>query len=48
MLAAGAAYRCYATPEELTEMREKARAEGRKRLYDGRWRDRDPGEAPPG
>jgi glutamyl-tRNA synthetase len=48
MLAAGAAYRCYATPEELTEMREKARAEGRKRLYDGRWRDRDPSEAPPG
>jgi glutamyl-tRNA synthetase len=48
MLAAGAAYRCYATPEELTEMRERARAEGRKRLYDGRWRDRDPSEAPRG
>jgi glutamyl-tRNA synthetase len=48
MLAAGAAYRCYATPEELTEMREKGRAEGRKRLYDGRWRDRGPSEAPPG
>ena len=48
MLASGAAYRCYATPEELTEMREKARAEGRKRLYDGRWRDRDHSEAPPG
>ena len=29
-------------------MREKARAEGRTRLYDGRWRDRDPCEAPPG
>jgi glutamyl-tRNA synthetase len=48
MLAAGTAYRCYATPEELTEMREKARAEGRSKLYDGRWRDRDPSEAPPG
>ncbi len=48
MLASGAAYRCYATPEELTEMREQARQEGRKRLYDGRWRDRDPSEAPPG
>ena len=48
MLASGAAYRCYATPEELGEMRERARAEGRKRLYDGRWRDRDPSEAPPG
>jgi glutamyl-tRNA synthetase len=29
-------------------MREAARREGRARLYDGRWRDRDPGEAPPG
>jgi glutamyl-tRNA synthetase len=47
LLASGRAYRCYATPEELTEMREKARAEGRAKLYDGRWRDRDPAEAPP-
>src|SRR3989440_1510703 len=29
-------------------MREKARAEGKTRLYDGRWRDRDASEAPPG
>ena len=35
-------------PEELTEMRERARAEGRTRLYDGRWRDRDPSDAPAG
>jgi glutamyl-tRNA synthetase len=48
MLAAGTAYRCYATPDELTAMREKARAEGRTRLYDGRWRDCDPGDAPAG
>jgi glutamyl-tRNA synthetase len=48
LLAAGKAYRCYATPEELAAMREKARAEGRTRLYDGLWRDRDPAEAPPG
>ncbi len=48
LLAEGKAYRCYATSEELSEMREKARAEGRARLYDGRWRDRDPSEAPPG
>ena len=48
LLAAGKAYRCYATPEELTKMREKARAEGRTRLYDGMWRDRDPSEAPAG
>jgi glutamyl-tRNA synthetase len=48
LLAAGKAYHCYATPEELTTMREKARAEGRTRLYDGLWRDRDPSEAPQG
>lgn len=42
------AYRCYATAEELAEMREKARAEGRPPGYDGRWRDRDPSEAPEG
>jgi glutamyl-tRNA synthetase len=48
LLAAGRAYRCYATPEELQQMREKARAEGRTRLYDGMWRDRDPAEAPQG
>ncbi|MCS7268325.1 MAG: glutamate--tRNA ligase [Geminicoccaceae bacterium] len=48
LLAEGKAYRCYATPEELEAMREKARAEGRPMRYDGRWRDRDPSEAPPG
>lgn len=48
MLEAGTAYRCYATPEELTEMRETAKAEGRSPNYDGRWRDRDPSEAPEG
>ncbi|ABD07514.1 glutamyl-tRNA synthetase [Rhodopseudomonas palustris HaA2] len=46
LLAAGKAYRCYATAEELTAMRDKARAEGRSKLYDGSWRDRDPSEAP--
>ncbi|MDH6229431.1 glutamyl-tRNA synthetase [Mesorhizobium soli] len=44
----GKAYYCYATPEELNEMRETARAEGRPPRYDGRWRDRDPSEAPAG
>ncbi|OJX99295.1 MAG: glutamate--tRNA ligase [Rhizobiales bacterium 63-22] len=44
----GKAYYCYATPEELEDMREKARAEGRPPRYDGRWRDRDPSEAPAG
>lgn len=48
LLAAGKAYHCYASPEELTAMREAARREGRSKLYDGRWRDRDPAEAPAG
>ncbi len=48
LLAAGNAYYCYCTPEELAAMRERARAEGRAMLYDGTWRDRDPREAPPG
>src|SRR5215468_5046482 len=48
LLAAGRAYRCYASPEELASMREKARAEGRTRLYDGMWRDRSLQDAPAG
>src|SRR5215467_557896 len=48
LLAAGRAYHCYASSEELAQMREKARSEGRTKLYDGRWRDRDLSEAPPG
>jgi glutamyl-tRNA synthetase len=48
MLASGHAYRCYCTAEELRQMREQAVAEGRSPRYDGRWRDRDPAEAPPG
>jgi len=48
LVALGKAYYCYTTPEELEEMREKARAEGRPPRYDGRWRDRDPSEAPAG
>ena len=48
MLAAGTAYHCYASQAELEEMREKARAEGKPLRYDGRWRDRDPSEAPAG
>jgi glutamyl-tRNA synthetase len=48
LLAAGKAYYCYASPQELSEMREAARRAGRSKLYDGRWRDRDPKEAPAG
>jgi glutamyl-tRNA synthetase len=48
LLERGHAYRCYASVEELAEMRERARAEGRPIRYDGRWRDRDQAEAPAG
>ena len=48
LLARGKAYLCFATPEELATMRARARAEGRSRVYDRRWRDRDPSEAPAG
>ena len=48
MVSAGKAYYCYASQAELDEMREKARAEKRPPRYDGRWRDRDPSEAPEG
>ncbi|MEO0498547.1 MAG: glutamate--tRNA ligase, partial [Pseudomonadota bacterium] len=44
LLAKGAAYKCYATAEELSAMREAAQAEGRPPRYDRRWRDRDPAE----
>jgi glutamyl-tRNA synthetase len=48
MVRDGVAYYCFATQQDLEEMREKARAEGRPPRYDGRWRDRDPAEAPAG
>jgi glutamyl-tRNA synthetase len=48
LLAAGHAYHCYCTPEELAAERELARLEKRIWRYDGRWRDRDPSEAPSG
>src|SRR5438270_9521054 len=48
LLAAGHAYNCYCSPAELEAMRERARAERRSVRYDGTWRDRNPGEAPPG
>jgi glutamyl-tRNA synthetase len=48
LLTQGKAYYCYATPQELEEMRETARREGKPLRYDGRWRDRDPSDAPAG
>lgn len=46
LIAAGLAYRCYCTPEELDAMREAQRARGEKTHYDGRWRP-EPGKALP-
>ena len=46
LLADGNAYKCFATPEELAELREQQRAAKQPLRYDGRWRDRDPSEAP--
>ncbi len=46
LLENGHAYRCYATAEELEEMRAAQRAARQPIRYDGRWRDRDPADAP--
>ncbi len=49
LVASGAAYRCYCTPDELEQRRQQALAEKRNPKYDGRCRDRTeprPGVAP--
>ena len=46
MLAAGTAYYCYTSPQELETMREEQRAKGLKPRYDGTWRP-EPGKALP-
>lgn len=46
LLDEGKAYKCFATPEELEAMRAEQKANKKPLLYDGRWRDRDPSEAP--
>ncbi|MDH4191122.1 MAG: glutamate--tRNA ligase family protein, partial [Betaproteobacteria bacterium] len=38
LIAAGHAYRCWASKEELDAMRDAQRARGEKPRYDGRWR----------
>ncbi len=48
MLAQGNAYHCYCSPQELDEMRAAQKAAGKPMRYDGRWRDRDPKDAPAG
>jgi glutamyl-tRNA synthetase len=46
LLDSGAAYYDFATPEELAEMRERTRAEGRQPIYTGGgYREMDPSEA---
>ncbi len=45
MLAAGDAYRCFCTPDELDERRRAAQAAGRPPGYDGRCRAIDPAES---
>ena len=44
LLAKGKAYKCFATPEELTEMREIAAAQGKRAGYDRRYRNLSPEE----
>ena len=46
MLAAGTAYHCYCSPEEVESMRERQRAAGEKPRYDGTWRP-EPGKTLP-
>jgi glutamyl-tRNA synthetase len=48
LLAEGKAYKCFATAQELTQMRDEQKALKLPQRYDGRWRDRDSGEAPEG
>ncbi len=48
LLAHGHAYKCFATAEELEQMRAEQKAAKLPMRYDGRWRDRSPDEAPPG
>jgi len=48
LLDAGHAYKCFATSEELEAMRAEQREKKQPMRYDGRWRDRDPAEAPEG
>lgn len=48
LLAAGKAYKCYCSPEELATMREESKAQGRAVAYNNHWRDRNESEAPEG
>jgi len=46
LLAAGKAYKCFATQDEIQAFREAAQAEKRSTLFQSPWRDADPGSHP--
>ena len=46
MLAAGSAYKCFSTQEEIAAFRDAAKAEGRSTLFRSPWRDTDPADHP--
>ncbi len=49
LIGAGTAYPCYASKQELDDMRQAQRARGEKPRYDGRWRPENAaGKTPPG
>jgi glutamyl-tRNA synthetase len=48
LLAAGKAYKCYLSAEDLAAMRAKAEAEKRPLIVESPWRDADPATAPAG
>jgi len=48
LLKEGKAYHCYATSEELNELRQEAIKNNKRFKYDRRWRDRDPKDTPEG
>ena len=46
LLAAGKAYKCFSTQEEIQQFREAAKAEGKSTLFQSPWRDADPATHP--
>ena len=46
LLAAGKAYKCFSTQEEIAKFREEAQAEKRSTLFKSPWRDADPSTHP--
>ena len=46
LLAAGKAYKCFATQDEIQAFRDEAKAEGKSTLYRSPWRDADPADHP--